>query len=51
MPYKKIHPEINGVSLCNKEMILQLHKHHDNTGSKTENHTWDKLRGLLGTNN
>ncbi len=47
MPYKKTHPDINGVSTCNKEMILQLNKHHDKSVSKTENHTWDKLKDVF----
>jgi uncharacterized protein len=51
MPYKRIHPDINGVSTCNKEMIMQLNKHHGKSGIKNENHTWDKLKDLLGTNN
>lgn len=49
MPYKKIHPEIGGVSSCNKDMIRQLNKHNQKRDNSTENHTWDKLKDLLGT--
>ncbi len=49
MPYKKIHPEIDGVSSCDKEMIIQLNKLHKKPDSSKENHTWDKLKDLLGT--
>ena len=51
MPYKRIHPEIRGISLCNKEMIFQLDKHHHQTDGNIDNHTWDKLKDLLGTKN
>ncbi len=48
MPYKRIHPEMGGISSCNKEMINQLNKHHKRNNS-TENHTWDKLKDYPGT--
>ena len=50
MPYKRIHPVVNGVSSCNKEMISRLRKHHKRENN-IENHTWDKLKDLLGTSN
>ena len=51
LPYKRTHPEFGGVSSCNKEMIFQLDKHHHKTDNNIENHTWDKLKDLLGTKN
>lgn len=51
MPYTRIHPEVGGVSSCNKEMIFHLEKHHYKTDSNIENHTWDKLKDLPGTIN
>jgi uncharacterized protein len=51
MPYKKTHPDINGVSTCNKEMILRLNKQNYLTNGNKENHTCDKLKDILGTRN
>lgn len=51
MPYKRTHPVVDGVSSCNKEMISRLNKQHHQADNNIENHTWDKLKNLLGTKN
>lgn len=51
MPYKRIHPEKNGVSLCNSEMLKYLEHQAESSDNQEENHIWDKLKELLETKN
>lgn len=51
IPYKRVHPEIDGISSCNREMMNQL---KSLMGKEKENEpvpTWDKLKDFLATNN
>ena len=49
--YKRIHPEKNGVSLCNSEMLKYLEHQAESSDNQEENHIWDKLKELLETKN
>ncbi len=49
IPYKRMHPEKGGTSMCNENMIDQL---NSLAGKEKEtNPAWDKLKDFLATNN
>jgi uncharacterized protein len=47
LPYQRIHPEIDGNSGCDPEMIKRLESHNANDESDGEDPRWDKLKGLI----
>ena len=51
IPYRKIHPDINGASGCNSGMIQKLESltNHE-TSEKNYNHSWDKLKEIIDKN-
>lgn len=44
MPMKKVHPEVNGKSTCNKKVLEYLSKKDEPT--ENENPIWDELKKL-----
>ncbi len=52
IPIQKVHPEINGKSGCNQEMISLINKHTTKKIEKEEKDPrWSKLRDLLNNGN
>jgi len=51
IPYRKIHPDINGASGCNSGMIQKLESlmNHE-TREKNYNYSWDKLKEIIDKN-
>ncbi len=47
LPYKRVHPDKNGKSTCNIEMLKHIEKHSGRNTTMSNNHTWDKLKKLL----
>ncbi len=47
LPYQKVHPEVDGHSGCNPEMMDKLREHAANDESGGEDPRWDKLKGLI----
>ena len=48
LPIQRIHPEIDGISGCNPEMMEKLNAHDaDDTEIASEDPRWEKLRGLI----
>lgn len=51
LPYRKIHPDINGKSGCNSGMIQKLDSLTNNeTREKKYNPSWDKLNEIIDKN-
>ena len=51
LPYRKIHPDIDGASGCNSEMILKLDSLTNNESKeKNYNPSWDKLKKIIDKN-
>jgi uncharacterized protein len=51
LPYRKIHPDINGTSGCNSGMIQKLDSlAHNETKEKNYNPSWDKLKEIIDKN-
>lgn len=51
IPYRKIHPDINGTSGCNSVMIQKLDSLTKNeTKDKNYNPSWDKLKEIIDKN-
>lgn len=46
IPYKRIHPDINGESSCNKEMLRYIKNSKDKGNDSESNPIWDKLKDL-----
>jgi len=46
LPYQRIHPEIDGHTGCNSEMMKKLEDHTAQEESKSTDPRWDKLKGL-----
>jgi uncharacterized metal-binding protein YceD (DUF177 family) len=47
LPYQRMHPEIDGHSGCDPEMIKKLENHTIRNESNGEDPRWDKLKGLI----
>lgn len=48
LPIQRIHPEIDGISGCNPEMMEKLNAHDaDDTENASEDPRWEKLKGLI----
>ena len=48
LPIQRIHPEIDGVTGCNTEMMEKLEAHDaDDQEDATEDPRWEKLKGLI----
>jgi uncharacterized metal-binding protein YceD (DUF177 family) len=47
LPYQRIHPEIDGYSGCNPEMMQKLEDHTSDEESDGQDPRWDKLKGLI----
>ena len=47
LPYQRIHPEIDGNSGCDPEMMKKLRDHIADVESDSEDPRWDKLKGLI----
>ncbi len=47
LPYQRIHPEIDGHSGCDPEMMKKLEDHTPDDKSNGEDPRWDKLKGLI----
>jgi uncharacterized metal-binding protein YceD (DUF177 family) len=47
LPYQRIHPEIDGLSGCNPEMMQKLADHTTDEESDSRDPRWDKLKGLI----
>jgi uncharacterized metal-binding protein YceD (DUF177 family) len=47
LPYQRIHPEIDGNSGCDPEMVRKLEAHTIQGRSNSEDPRWDKLKGLI----
>ena len=47
LPYQRIHPEIDGNSGCDPEMVRKLEAHTVQGRSNSEDPRWDKLKGLI----
>jgi uncharacterized metal-binding protein YceD (DUF177 family) len=51
LPYRRIHPDINGVSGCNSEMIQKLYElRTDDKRNAGQSVTWDKLKEITDKN-
>jgi uncharacterized protein len=51
LPYRRIHPDINGASGCNKGMIQKLESLKiDEIKEKNYNPSWDKLKEITDKN-
>ncbi|MEA2042079.1 MAG: DUF177 domain-containing protein [Bacteroidota bacterium] len=46
IPYKPVHPEVNGEYTCNPEMIENLEKHSGTNDDKIDPR-WDKLKNVF----
>jgi uncharacterized protein len=46
IPYKRVHPEINGKPACNKEMLKYIKNLPEKDKKDETNPIWDKLRDL-----
>ena len=51
IPYKRVHPDTNGVSNCNNSIIKELDNHSGKEKDTEPNPVWDKLKDFLATNN
>jgi uncharacterized metal-binding protein YceD (DUF177 family) len=48
LPIQRIHPEIDGISGCNPEMMEKLNAHDaDDPENASEDPRWEKLKGLI----
>jgi uncharacterized protein len=48
IPIQRIHPEIDGLSGCNPEMMEKLKSHNaDDPENASEDPRWEKLKGLI----
>jgi uncharacterized metal-binding protein YceD (DUF177 family) len=48
LPIQRIHPEIDGTSGCNPEMVEKLNAHNAaDTKNAPEDPRWEKLKGLI----
>ena len=47
LPYQRIHPEFDGVSGCNPEMMKKLEDHTAHENPEATDPRWDKLKGLI----
>ncbi|MCK4853565.1 MAG: DUF177 domain-containing protein [Bacteroidales bacterium] len=48
LPYQRFHPEIDGISGCNPEMVDKLNAHQaDESENASEDPRWEKLKGLI----
>ena len=48
LPIQRLHPEIDGISGCNPEMVDKLNAHHDgDPDNASEDPRWEKLKGLI----
>ena len=48
LPIQRIHPEIDGNSGCNPEMVEKLNAHNSgDTNNASEDPRWEKLKGLI----
>lgn len=47
LPYQRIHPEIDGRSGCNPEMMKKLEDHTAHDEKELTDPRWDKLKGLI----
>lgn len=47
LPYQRVHPEMEGHSGCNPEMMKKLKDHMAGSESIIEDPRWDKLKGLI----
>ena len=47
LPYQRIHPEIEGHSGCDPEMMEKLESHRPGDESDSNDPRWDKLKGLI----
>ena len=47
LPYQRIHPDVDGHSGCNPEMMKKIDAHTAHAESESEDPRWDKLRGLI----
>jgi uncharacterized protein len=48
LPIQRIHPEIDGISGCNPEMLEKLNAHlADDPGNASEDPRWGKLKELI----
>jgi uncharacterized metal-binding protein YceD (DUF177 family) len=48
LPIQRIHPEVDGLSGCNPEMMEKLSAHHaDDAENASEDPRWEKLKGLI----
>jgi len=51
LPYRRIHPDINGINGCNETMIQKLESLSiDDTKKASYNHSWDKLKEITDKN-
>jgi uncharacterized metal-binding protein YceD (DUF177 family) len=48
LPYQRIHPDIEGISGCNPEMMDKLNAHKaDGSNNALQDPRWEKLKGLI----
>jgi uncharacterized protein len=48
LPIQRFHPEIDGLSGCNPEMMEKLNAHHvGDAKNASEDPRWEKLKGLI----
>jgi uncharacterized metal-binding protein YceD (DUF177 family) len=48
LPIQRFHPEIDGLSGCDPEMLKKLEIHHaDGKENATDDPRWEKLKGLI----
>ena len=48
LPIQRIHPEIDGISGCNPEMMEKLDTHNaDDPENASVDPRWEKLKGLI----
>ncbi len=47
LPCQRIHPEIDGLTGCNPEMMKKLEDHTAQEESDSTDPRWDKLKGLI----
>ena len=48
LPIQRIHPELDGLSGCDPEMMEKLQEHHaDEREDAAEDPRWEKLKGLI----
>jgi uncharacterized metal-binding protein YceD (DUF177 family) len=50
LPYRRIHPDVNGESGCNSAMMQKLDALRTDKIRSSENHAWDKLKEITGKN-